>query len=174
MSLVIIAVAVVTIFAALFVWLLRSLLAPSAVVAFDANWIDDFSIDKYRPMFRLLAEDDYEFLASQSGQPSNAVRRLRADRRRIFRAYLKSLVSDFYRLQVGLKLVMVHSEHDRPELAAQLLKQRMFFSYALVRVEFRLALHTFGLATVDVRDLIGSVDSLRMQVGNLSAHHSAA
>ena len=77
------------------------------------------------------------------------------------------------RADAGRGLVGIGNQ-KRPELAAQLLKQWVFFSYALVRVELRLVLHTFGLATVDVRDLIGSVDSLRMQVGSLSAHHSAA
>ena len=34
---------------------------------FDAEWLNNFSLAKYKPMERLFAEEDYEFLARQKG-----------------------------------------------------------------------------------------------------------
>src|SRR5512138_3272273 len=50
---------------------------------------------KYRPMERLLQRDDFRFLASQPGFSPRLGRRFRRERRRIFRAYFRSLKRDF-------------------------------------------------------------------------------
>ena len=63
---------------------------------------------------------------------------------------------------------------DRPELARNILKQRMLFSYALWTVEARLALQTVGLGTVDVRQLVGVMESMREQLRYLSQSVVAA
>src|SRR5689334_8935997 len=57
----------------------------------DWNWIEDFSIDRYRPMQRLLCQEDYVFLESQRGYDPSISRTLRKDRRRVFRSYLHSM-----------------------------------------------------------------------------------
>src|SRR5438105_538368 len=56
------------------------------------------SLDKYRPMERLLQEDDFRFLANQPGFSPQLGRRFRTERRRIFRGYLRNLRKDFARI----------------------------------------------------------------------------
>lgn len=147
--------------------LFRQLVAPATVAACDSAWLDEFSIQKYRPMLRLLSEDDYEFLSTQAGYDRKIARKLRTERRRIFRSYLHNLIRDFQRLHLAAKMVLVDSAEDRPELAAKLLKQRLLFSFAVCSVEVRLALHTAGLGTVNVRGLLNALDGLHSEISGL-------
>jgi len=57
---------------------------------------------------------------------------------------------------------------DRPDLARNILRQRLMFSWALCGVEARLALQTLGLGTVDVRGLVGVMETMREQLRTLS------
>ena len=148
-------------------FLLRKITLHRKSFEYDPQWLQDFSISKYRPMLRLLSEDDYEFLASQAGFQRKIASQLRTERRRVFRAYLRNLVRDFYRLQQVAKMMALYSSHDRPELAAALLKQRITFSVAVFAVRLRLGLHTVGIGAVNVRNLIGSLDHMRLRVETL-------
>src|ERR1044071_6455020 len=76
----------------------RSIAMRGASLPHDRTWLDEFSIDKYRPMLRLLSERDFEYLSMQAGSTPEIARRLRSERRKIFRAYLWNLVRDFNRL----------------------------------------------------------------------------
>jgi hypothetical protein len=147
---------------ALFAFLLRELFARNTVSTFDPMWLQEFSIAKYRPMARLLADEDYEFVANQSGFDEKISSNLRAERRRIFRAYLRSLVHDFNRLHFCAKLMATHSSEDRSDVLNTLVKQRVTFSLALAAVECRLILHSFGFGPVEVRKLISTLDQSRM------------
>ena len=131
--------------------LLRELLSRSSSTEFDPAWLDDFSIAKYRPMLRLLSEDDYRFLANQPGYQVKMASQLRAERRKVFRAYLRNLVRDFHRLHHAAKLMAVYSAHDRPELAQALMRQQVTFSVAVLSVKARLMLH-FGRAAQQIHD----------------------
>src|SRR5664279_2164904 len=72
-----------------------------------AEWIDELSTDRYRPMMRLLDSGDIEFLRSQNGYSPKMEARLRAQRCQIFRGYLRCLDMDLQRVCVALKLVLV-------------------------------------------------------------------
>jgi len=114
--------------------------------------------DRYRPMLRLLSDDDLEFV------PAHLRAGLRADRRMLFRRYLKCLSKDYARLLAGIRMAMVRSGVDRPELARALAKNRFLFAVAVCRIEYRLALHAAGLGRVDVSGLVAALDALRTQV----------
>jgi len=120
-------------------------------------------------MLRLLAEEDYKFFAAQPGITQKAVEQLRRERRRVFKSYLRNLVRDFHRLHLAARMTLIYSTQDRPDLAQTLLRQRAIFTWAVLMVEFRLVLHTFGLGAVDARDLLGALDTMRMNVGAMSA-----
>ena len=60
-----------------------------------SEWIEDLSLDRYRPMLRMLDGDDIEFLRSQPGFTPGMATKLRAQRTQIFRGYLKSLETRF-------------------------------------------------------------------------------
>src|ERR1041385_2461454 len=97
---------------------LTSRAAPVTAAAIPAP----LSPERFRPMERLLSEEDFRYLAAHPGATPRMVRRLRAERRRLFRAYLRSLQRDFTRIYSAIQLILVQSEVDRPELAAALLK----------------------------------------------------
>jgi hypothetical protein len=147
--------------------LFRRMASRTEPMEYDPAWLEDFTIAKYRPMLRLLSEDDYEFLASQAGYQGKIASQLRAERRKVFKAYLRNLVRDFHRLHHVAKMMAVYSAHDRPEMAMALLKQRVTFSVAVMAVRVRLMLHTVGIGAVEVRNLIDSLDHMRSEVGTL-------
>jgi hypothetical protein len=155
----------------LVVWKMTSRTRPAD---YDPAWLEEFSIAKYRPMLRLLSEDDYEFLASQAGYQGKIASQLRAERRKVFRAYLRNLVRDFHRLHHVAKMMAVYSIQDRPEFATALLKQRIVFSVAVTGVRARLVLHTVGIGAVDVRNLIETLDQMRSNVNTLIPQANSA
>jgi hypothetical protein len=124
---------------------------------------------KYRPMERLLLEDDFRFLASQPGFSPKLGRRLRTERRQIFRGYLRSLGRDFHSVTAACHLLMVHSAEDRAELASTLMRQQLMFGVGMLAVQGRLALHAVGFGAVDVRGLVESLETMQTQVRILLA-----
>ena len=154
--------------------LVRKLAGPATVSQCDPDWISNFSVARYRPMLRLLDEADYAFLASQPGYSKKYINRLRGERRAIFRAYLRNLVRDFHRLHMAARMVLVYAPQDRPDLAMTLMRQRFLFMTAVVAIEFRLVLHAAGIGTVDVRNLLAALDSMRLNVGDLASVRSPA
>jgi hypothetical protein len=155
-------------------FLFRKLAARTRPMEFDAAWLEDFSIAKYRPMLRLLSEDDYEFLSNQAGYQGRIASELRSERRKVFRAYLRNLVRDFGRLHHFAKMMAAYSAQDRPELGIKLLMQKVTFTAAVAAVRLRLALHTVGIGTVDVRNLVNSLDHMRSNVDSLLPSASPA
>lgn len=162
------AAALLLLAAAAFFFLFRRLISRGRESQTDLEWCREFSIAKYRPMERLFLEEDYTFLAAQPGFHPRLHRRLQAERRRIFRHYLRCLSRDFDRLSMSAKLLLLHAPQDRPDLASTLLRQRAVFTYAMATVQCRLVLQSFGIGTVDVRRLVGSLESMRDHLRQLS------
>jgi hypothetical protein len=134
-----------------------------------AEWLDGFSLDSYAPMERLLEKGDAEFLASQAGYRRDIAKRLMAERRKIFAAYLGHLVGDFNQL-VGIgKLMIVYSSDDRQEFARRLWRQQVRFYAAFCSVRLQLALYPLGW-TVDAHRLVAAVTAMRNQVQLLASY----
>ncbi len=152
-----------------FVTIVARLLRARRADPVDIEWCRNFSTARYRPMERLFVEEDYEFLSAQPGFSPALYRRLQAERRRVFRQYLKALGHDFDRLMAAAKMLIVHAAEDRPDLSKLLVRQKLVFTYALATVHCRLVLSELGLGRVDVRPLVRALDGLRMELGSLSA-----
>ena len=121
---------------------------------------------RYRPMFRLLDESDCGFIAS--GFPDNTtLRRFRAERRSLFRVYLRNLGADHSRIVGAIRNLLVESQLDRPDLAKALYRCQFMFALAMISVEFKLMLHTWGVGTVDVRSLVAAVEGLQLQLQDM-------
>lgn len=116
--------------------------------------------DRYRPMLRLLSDNDLAFLTSVPSLRKT----VRGERRRLFRGYLRCLTRDYAMLLAGVRDAMVRSGADRPDLAQALARNRMLFALAICKVEFRLALHAAGAGTVDISGLVDAIEALRGQV----------
>ena len=121
---------------------------------------------RYRPMFRLLDESDCGFVAS--GFPDgNHLRRFRAERRALFRVYLRNLGVDHARIVGAIRDLLVQSQLDRPDLAKALYRCQLMFALAMLSVEFKLQLHALGIGSVDVRSLVAAVEGLQLQLQDM-------
>jgi len=143
---------------------MRALSAPGSATASIA------CAGRYRPMLRLLCEDDLAFLSANRALHKT----LRAQRRELFRSYLRCLAKDYANLLAGVRMMMVQSGIDRPDLARALAKNRTLFAIAICKVEFRLALHAAGVGKVEISGLVGAFDALRGQISVLSPVPMAA
>jgi hypothetical protein len=132
-----------------------------------SEWIEDLSLDRYRPMLHMLNGDDIEFLRSQPGFTPRMATKLRAQRTQIFRGYLKSLETDFIRVCSAIKLIMLQSQTDRPELAMALIRQQIAFACSMFGLRIRLQLYSWGICGVDVTQLVKLFDCMRLELHSL-------
>ena len=141
---------------------------------FDAKllspeWLDDFSLESYAPMERLLDASDFEFLAAQPGYEPAIGKRLLAERREVFREYLSLLVRDFNQLHFFAKLMLVHSNRDRPDLARELLLQQVLFYRSVCILYCKVALYPLGWTPLDVPKLLHALERMRTQLMGAAA-----
>lgn len=132
-----------------------------------AEWIDELSVERYRPMLRLLDGQDLQFLSTQPGFTRGMASKLRVQRCQVFRGYLRCLCADFSRICAAIKLLMLHSRSDRPDLAAVLVRHQMIFATGMVVVHCRLWLFEAGLCTVDADALVRTFDLMRLELRSL-------
>ena len=147
--------------------LFRKLGASRNSLPVTAEWIEALSVEHYRPMMRLLDGEDVEFLRSQPGFRPSMAGNFRRQRSRVFRGYLRCLTADFTRVSTALKLVMLHSGIDRPDLASVLVHHQLMFACGLVTVHARLVLYRCGVCTVDGMSLVKLFDAMRMELQTL-------
>lgn len=150
--------------AAAFTYLVRRLLARPKLPEFESGWIERFSLRKYAPMERLLSNRDLAFVSSLAGSEKQIVRKLTRDRRKIRRAYLRTIRRDFERLCLAGRIIALYSSEDRPELTKQLLHLQLAFHFALCRVWLQVGLSTLGLGSVDLSHVIRPVATLHAQL----------
>lgn len=134
----------------------------------DPEWLNSFSVSKYRPMERLLSESDFEFLAAQPGLSPRVISRLRRERRQIFRRYLASLTRDFGRLYVWAAQAALVSSDGPSDFAATLMRQRFTFNVLVWRIRATLVLHALGVAAVDPAPLLDVAKALARQARQLN------
>src|SRR5689334_21121456 len=120
--------------------MLRKISLAGRRLPVTAEWIDELSVERYRPMLRLLDGQDLDFLKSQPGFTPSMAEKLRIQRCQVFRGYLRCLCTDFSRICAAIKLLMLHSRHDRPDLATVLIRNQMLFASGMVLVQARLLL----------------------------------
>lgn len=144
--------------------LLRKVAVSGGSLPLTAEWIDELSIERYRPMLRLLDGEDLEFLRSQPGFTPKMATKLRMQRCLIFRGYLQCLNADFGRVCTAMKVLMLQSRNDRPDLAAELMRHQATFLWGMATVRFRLVLYRWGVCAVDVTSLVQILDSMRLDL----------
>jgi hypothetical protein len=145
----------------------RRIGSAGRTIPVTAEWIDELSMERYKPMLRLLDGEDLQFLRSQPGFTPRMAARLRAQRCQVFRGYLRCLSSDFGRICTAIKLMMLHSRRDRPDLAAVLVRSQVVFATSMLVVYGRLYLYRFGVCGVDVSSLVRTFDSMRVELRQL-------
>ena len=158
--------------------LLLTVVAPAAAVIFvfwrigfgavvippTTGWIDEFSVERYRPMLQLLDGDELRFARSHPGATAKRIAQFRRERCRVFRGYLHSLTTDFTRVLTVLKLLITHSSVDRPDLAALLIRSQLLFALGMVLIHVQLLLYGAGIGTVNPRAVLELFELTRLQL----------
>jgi hypothetical protein len=153
--------------AGLLAYLVRKISGGSRLPV-TAAWIEDLSLERYRPMLRMLDDSDIDFLRSQPGFTPGMASKLRTQRAKIFRGYLKNLESDFARVCSAIKMIMLQSNHDRPELANSLLRRQVAFACAMLSARALVLFYRMGVCGVDVTRLVRLFDSTRLELRTLA------
>lgn len=147
--------------------LVRKLTFTGQSLPVTAEWIGELSIERYRPMMRLLDGSDLSFLRSQPGFTPGMAVKLRIQRCQMFRGYLRCLKSDFRLVCTAIKLVMLQSRHDRPDLALALIRHQWTFAAGMLMVHCRLSLYRWGVCGVDVSWLVESFETMRRELRSI-------
>ncbi len=145
---------------------IRSVAFAHSTLPVTAEWIANLSGERYRPMLRLLDGSDLEFLRLQPGVDRQMAAKLRRERCEVFQGYLRCLQADFGRATVALKVLMVHSREDRPDLAAALFHQQLAFGCGMVSARARLFLYSWGIGSVDVTGPVRVFEAVRTELCN--------
>ncbi len=128
-----------------------------------------FSPERYRAMDRLLSGEDQSFLRLQPGWDRRKEKKFRKARIRIFRAYVHQLSADFNRICKAIKLLIVRSEVDRSDLAGLITKQQFLLVAGIISVEFKLLLYKFGWRSVDVHELLRTLETMHRRLQSFAA-----
>lgn len=154
-------------------WVLTQMLwRRRSSATLDSDEIAGFSLERYQPMGRLLAEEDLVFLKSQPGYRPEMGKRWKRERRRIFRLYLAELKTDFRRLHAHARELVAGSGADSAVLVEVLMKQQLTFLLATTALEFRLALQRIGVGKLDITPLIELVETMRLDLVQRTAPHA--
>jgi len=146
-------------------WLLvRRARVAAGRLPVTTDWLDDLSTERYRPMLRLLDEQDLRFLREQPGFTPQRAAKFRAQRCRIFRGYLCAMQADFGRICTALKIVMMQSRQDRPDLASALVRSQITFASGMAAAQCHLWLYRWGWGNVDVAGLVKVFDGMRLEL----------
>lgn len=147
--------------------MVRRLACPRVALPATLDWIEELSTERYQPMLRLLGEEELRFIRQQPGFSPRMEAQFRRQRCDVFRGYLRSLSSDFNRVSVALKLLMVQASTDRPDLAAALVRTRIAFTCSLMAAHFHVVLYSFGLGSVNASQLLHLFNNMRAELRTL-------
>jgi len=129
--------------------------------------LDVFSLAaRYRPMMRLLDHSDFE-LVSSAGDPA-LLRRLKSQRRAIFRGYLRSLSRDHARLCAHTRAVLLNGGAESGESVITLHRAEIIFRLTVLSVSCKLVLHAIGFRNVKMWGLMDSFEKIRLQAESVS------
>ncbi len=131
----------------------------------QAAWApEDFSINRYQPMSRLISGEDLEFLATQPGYRAEVGARLRRERRRILRMYLRDLARDFARLHAAARKLVSDSPERHSALVGVLIRYQFVFWRRMAAIEIRLLAPGVRVPRLDLAPLLKPMESMQIYV----------
>ena len=123
-----------------------------------------FSAARYEVMARLTCEEDLDYLRKLPGFRENMTTRLRKQRRRILRMYLRELAADFRVLHARARRLVAVAPEEHAPLVGFLLRQQVTFWLRLARIEVGLSLAPVGMGTGDVRALVRGLEAIHAAI----------
>ena len=127
----------------------------------------DYREFDHRPMQRLLDPAEFRYLRRRKIGKED-INKLRRRRRKIYRLYLLDARQEFSRVQKAVKILLVSSHSDRPDLATFLTTQTLNFYRNLVLVEFCLTLHACGFEKMPQAELLRPLGMVHAQLRHLT------
>ena len=149
------------------------LLRRTTIEDITPEWMESFSVERYRPMLGLLSEEDFAFLASQPGFDPSIYKKLRRERLAIFDQYFNRLILDFKKLHATARYLVARSEDDQSDAAVALIRLRWAFILAVLQVNLRFQLCKMGLGTVHAQMLVLKLQQMSEQLSAVSLPHAA-
>jgi hypothetical protein len=131
-----------------------------------------FSLERYKPMERLLSPEDFSYLTQMPGYRPEMGRQWKRDRRRLFRLYLNELAVDFNTLHSRARAVLAETGTESGELVAKLAGQKFAFWRTLAAIDLRLTMDALGVGSVDPRPLLQLVEAMRLELDH-AGHYPA-
>src|ERR1017187_8696340 len=125
------------------VTLTRHFAAPLPI-SVTAEWLDQLSIET-SDLLRLLGEEDHQVFHTQPGFTPKSATKHHIQRCQLLQEHLPRLKDDFRLICLAVKVIMVQSERDRPDLARMLVRNQITFAYRMMTVRFQLACGRLGL-----------------------------
>ena len=104
----------------------------------SSDWFLERPSERYRPMLQILSQDEILQMRAQPGFTPRMESALRRERCEAFQRYLRALRADFSLCSLALKMVILQSQEDRPDLAIAVLRNQATFAWGLVGVRFRI------------------------------------
>ena len=114
----------------------------------------------YLPMKRLFSLEDREYLGRLCDRPAGMQRRLHSGRQRVFRLYLRQIRKDFAELWRLARAIAPMSRN--PEFGSLIAQQFLSFHALYWIIQVRCALGWTAPVGVDVGDLVGALERLRV------------
>ena len=115
-------------------------------------------------MRRLLSTEEEEYFMQSTEGSQYRRDEFRAERRRLFREYLKLITSDFSRLSQGVRLCLVHATEDRSPEISRLLSLEWSLRKLLWKAEISLMFHWLGVQPVNATLLINELQSFEFSI----------
>lgn len=135
-----------------------------ATRTFDKQWFEDFSAFRYLPMRRLLNGADQAFVQRQQQNGGGTLREFRAERRMLFRLYLKDLQSDFARLSFGAKRAILAATEDQSDQVSSLIRLEWNFRKAVWMAHGQIFMHACGFSPADASGLIDALQHFEFTI----------
>lgn len=132
----------------------------------DASFLDNFSLQRYRPMLRLATQMDRRYLtAAHSDTLAACYRKIQ---RGLLREYLHDAARDFNRLYAIANAKCLRAASDPGGLSMALFEQQMTFIMLVWGIEARLLLDGILPFALDLTPLIQSIEGLAQQTRQLA------
>ena len=125
------------------VTLTRHFAAPQTL-SVTAERLAELSVDATN-LLRLLDEERFQSFRTQPGITPKMANRLRIRQCQLCHERFRRLDNDFKLVCMALKVIIVESKQDRPDLAWTLVRNEMTFAYGMMMVRFQLVRYRYGL-----------------------------
>jgi hypothetical protein len=132
----------------------------------DASFLENFSLQTYRPMLRLATQLDRRYLTLAHGDSlSGCYRKIQ---RSLLREYLRDAAKDFNRLYAIANAKSLQASSDPGDLSMALFEQQMTFIMLIWGLEARLLVDAIVPFALDLDPLMGAIEGLATQTRMLA------